>query len=217
MRGCESGAIEYDITLADPTNNFVGAVSANGLNIDLADGTGGITLGNTTAAGTLTVTSLAGVIRQAANTAVSVAGASSLTADNGLTGASKRRYAVTLSQAGDSFDGTVTADGTAITLKDETALTAIVDSSGATSLTAAGALNVSGTIGTTLTTVTTGGTGSTTTFGTTTVGTSLDVTSTGAVTETSSNILTVAGAGTTTAPNPNVCVNKTCDVEIPAP
>ena len=40
--------------------------------------------------------------------------------------------------------------------------------------------------------------------------------STGAVTETSSNILTVAGEGTTTAPNPDVCVNGTCDVEISA-
>jgi hypothetical protein len=77
-------------------------------------------------------------------------------------------------------------------------------------------LNVSGTVGTTLTTKTTGKNHATT-FGATTVGTSLNVTSTGAVTETSSNILTVDGAGTTTAPNPNVCVNGKCDVEIPAP
>jgi filamentous hemagglutinin family protein len=212
-----AGAVEYDITLDNPTNNFVGAVTANGLNIDLADGTGGITMGNTTATGTLTVTSLDGVIKQAAEATVSVAGASNLTADNGGSGAKDIRYNITLNRPTDKFVGAVSADGGAIALDDVAALTAILASKGAVSLTSAGAMNVSGTIGTTLTTVTTGGTGSTTTFGKTTVGTSLDVTSTGAVTETSSNILTVAGAATTTAPNPNVCVNGKCDVEIPAP
>ena len=178
--------------------------------------TGAVTLGDIDA-GALSVASTKGAITQLAATALDVTGAASLTADNGLTGASEKRYAVTLAQAGDSFGGTVRAKGSAITLKDKTALTAILNGSGATTLTAAGALNVSGVVGTKLTTKTTGGTGSTTTFGKTTVGTALTVTSTGAVRETSSNILKVAGAATTTAPNPKVCVNGKCDVKIPAP
>jgi Repeats of unknown function (DUF5649) len=126
------------------------------------------------------------------------------------------KYNITLAQAGNSFGGAVTADGNAITLRDATALTANLDSSAATSLTSAGALSVSGTVATTLTTKTTGAHHATI-FGATTVGTSLSVTSTGAVTETASDILTVDGSATTTAPNPNVCVNGTCNVEIAAP
>jgi fibronectin-binding autotransporter adhesin len=169
-----------------------------------------------TATGTLTVSALDGSITQVAAKSVDVTGTTSLTADNGVSGAGDVKYGITLAQAGDSFGGTVTADGSAITLKDAAGLTAILDSSGATSLTSAGALNVSGTVGTKLRTTTTG-TNSATTFGATTVGKSLKVTNTGAVTESSPNILTVDGAGTTTAPNSKVCVNGTCDVEIPAP
>jgi hypothetical protein len=211
-----AGDLKYGITLANATNNFIGAVSADGSNIDLVDGTGGIVLGNTTASGALTVDSLGGAITQVAAAAVSVSGASSLTADNGLTGASEQRYAVTLAQAGDSFAGTVTADGSAIKLKDQTALTAVLDSSGAATLTAAGAMEVSGTVGTTLSTTTTGAQHATT-FGATTVGKSLTVVSTGTVTETSSNILTVDGKGTTTVSNPHVTVNGVKGAEIPAP
>jgi Repeats of unknown function (DUF5649) len=141
-----------------------------------------------------------------------VTGTTSLTADNGGSTA----YGITLAQATNRFGGAVTADGSSITLEGATALTANVDSTGAVSLTAAGALNISGTVGTSLTTKT-AGTNHATTFGATTVGTSLSVKSTGAVTETSSNILTVDGSATTTAPNPNVCVNGACNVEIAAP
>jgi Repeats of unknown function (DUF5649) len=174
-----SGAadVKYDITLAN-ANHFAGAVSSDGLNVDLVDRTGGLKLGNTTATGTLSATALGGAITQVAATALDVTGTTSLTADNGA----GVKYGITLAQAGDLFGGAVTADGSAITLKDTGALTAILDSSGATSLTAAGALNVSGTVGTALTTKTTGGTRHTTTFGATTVSTSLNVTSTGAVT-----------------------------------
>jgi filamentous hemagglutinin family protein len=203
-----AGDVKYDITLANATNNFTGAVSSNGLNVTLEDKTKGIILGNTTATGTLSVTSLAGNITQAATTALNITGASTLTADNGLTGASEKRYAVTLAQAGDSFGGAVTAKGSAITLKDTTALTAILDSSRASTLTAAGNLTVSGTVGTKLKTTTTG-TGHTTTFGNTTVGTSLAVTSTGAVTEAVGDELLVHGAGTdsTDPVNHHVTVN----------
>jgi hypothetical protein len=176
---------------------------------------GGVTLGNITA-GSLNVISTAGAISQLDSTAVDVIGASSLTADNGLTGTSEQRYAVTLARGGDSFGGSVSAKGSAIMLKDNTALTAVLNSSGATSLTAAGAMKVSGTVGTTLTTTTTGAK-HVTTFDKTTVGKSLVVTSTGAVTETSSNILTVAGKGTTTVSNPDVTVNGVKGKKIPAP
>jgi hypothetical protein len=62
----------------------------------------------------------------------------------------------------------VSADGSAITLKDAGALTAVLDSSGASTLTSLGAMTVSGTVGTTLKTTTTG-TDAATTFGATTV------------------------------------------------
>jgi hypothetical protein len=132
-----------------------------------------------------------------------------LIAENGAT-----HYGITLDNAGNSFTGSVTADGSAITLDDATALTASVDSSGPVSLTAAGAMNVSGTVGTSLTTVTTGGTGSTTTFGDTTVGTKLAVTSAGTVATAAADTLTVDKLGTTT-PNKHVTVNGVNDVAIP--
>jgi uncharacterized protein DUF5649 len=151
--------------------------------IDLLDrSSGGLILGDATAAGTLTLTSRAGAITQAASTAVNVTGASSLIADNGLSGASAHGYGITLGNTGNEFVGAVSADGNSFTLNDIDALTATVDSTGAASLKSAKALHVTGTIGMNLTTVTTGGALSTTIFGTTTVGDYLKVTSTGAVT-----------------------------------
>jgi hypothetical protein len=173
--------------------------------------TGAVKLGDIDAAA-LTISTGKGTITQLAGSAVDVTGATSLTADNGTAGLDT----ITLGQAGDSFGGTVTATGSAITLRDKGALTAVVDSSGATSLNSAGAMTVSGTVGTTLTTKTTGPKHATT-FGKTTVGTSLNVTSTGAVTETASNILTVDGEGTTTIANPNVTVNGVKGAKIAAP
>jgi filamentous hemagglutinin family protein len=170
---------------------------------------GTVKLGDIDAA-VLSVTAEQGIITQRDGTAVDVTGATSLTADNGTGGLDT----ITLAQAGDSFGGTVTAEGSAIKLRDNKALDAIIDSSGATSLTVAGALQISGTVGTTLTTKTTGKNHATT-FGATTVGTSLNVTSTGAVTENAANTLIVAGLDTTTAPNPDVTVNGVNDVEIP--
>jgi hypothetical protein len=205
-------AVYYGITLTDAGNHLVGAVTSTGSNIDLVQSTGGLILGTTTANGTLTVDSLDGAITQAKGKAVNVTGATSLTANNG----GALNYGITLGQAGNNFLGEVTAEGSAITLEDASALTAVLDSSGASTLTSVGAMNVSGTVGTTLKTTTTG-TSATTTFGATTVGTSLNVTSTGAVTETSSNTLTVDGEGTTTVSNSRVTVNGVKGVEIAAP
>jgi hypothetical protein len=178
------------------------------LNVNLADGVGGVILGNATVGNRLTVTSRGGAITQAAGTAATVSGTSRLTADNGVSGTGDVKYNITLANATNIFKGAVTtANGNSITLNDAAALTANLDSTGAVSLTSAGKLAVSGTIGTNLTTVTTGGTGSTTTFGTTTVGNTLNVTSTGAVTEATGTELTVHGEGTDPTVNSNVTVN----------
>jgi hypothetical protein len=190
------GDIKYNVTLANAGNNFVSAVNLNGLNINLTDATGGMTLGNTTATGTLTVTSRGAAIRQLTGTSIKVSGASSLTGDNGVSGAGDVKYNIALANTTNRFGGAVTAVGSTIALYDTAALTAALTSAGAVSLTSAGPLFVSGTVGTNLTTVTTGGIGSTTTFGNTTVGKFLQVTSTGAVTEALGDELLVHGAGT---------------------
>jgi len=169
--------------LANATNNFVGAVNAIGLNINLLDGSGGINLGNVSATGALNVTSRAGTITQAAVSTVAVSGATTLTADNGLLAPSNIRYGIALANASNNFTGAVTANGTAITLKDVDALTVVLNGTGSATLAAAVALNVSGTLSgalSNLTTVTTGLTG-TTTFGATTVDGALKVSSSGAV------------------------------------
>jgi filamentous hemagglutinin family protein len=93
--------------------------------------------------------------------------------------------------------GPVTADSSAITLDSSAALTADVTSPGAVSLTAAGPLEVLGSIGTNLTTVTTGS--GSTTFGNTTVGEKLIVTSPGTISQTASTSLVVNGAITLSA------------------
>jgi hypothetical protein len=208
-------AVAYNVTLAQAADSFGGAVSATGLNIDLLDGgSGGLILGNTNASGSLSATARAGALTQAASTAIDVTGITTLAADNGVSGKGAVDYAVTLAQSTDKLQGAVTAQGSAITLDDTTALTATLDSTGAVALDAAGALVVGGTVGTSLTTVTTGGAHSTTTFDATTVGSSLKVTSTGAVTTaTTSTVLTVDGEGTKT-PNSHVIVNGVTGAEI---
>ena len=153
---------------------------------------GAVTLGNIDA-GSLSVTSKGGAITQLASTALEVAGTTTLTAESGAT-----YYDITLADAGNRFSGTVTSTGSAITLDDDTALTAVLTSTGAASLSAAGAMNVSGTIGTNLT-IATGGTNSTTTLGDTKVSKNLTVTSTGAISQGASSTLTVKGASTLSA------------------
>jgi hypothetical protein len=196
-----------DITLANATNNFGGAVSSAGVDISLLDKTGGLILGNTTATGNLADTSLGGSITQGAGTMVDVTGATTLTADNGDV-----KHNITLAQTQDSFNEAVTADGSAITIYDLRTLTAILDSSGASTLTSAGAMNVSGTVGTALTT-TAGVRAATTFFGETTVGTTLKVSGGGTAPVTSTGILTVGGEATTTY-NPNVTVRGVKGVTI---
>ena len=71
----------YGIALPNSGNDFSGAITASGMNIDLESGTGDLTLGTTTAAGTLTLTALAGSIAQAKGKKIDVAGL--VTADGG--------------------------------------------------------------------------------------------------------------------------------------
>jgi hypothetical protein len=109
----------YGITLNNTGNDFVGAVSSNGSNISLADSAaGGLILGATTANGNLTATSLAGPLTQTAATAVKVTGATSLTASNGLSGASAVNYGITLNNTNNAFVGAVSSNGSNISLAD---------------------------------------------------------------------------------------------------
>ena len=201
----------YNITLSNTSNSFGGTVTATGQNIYLADDTStGLKMGATSATGTLTLDALLGAITQSG--AITATGTSSLTA------ASAADYNITLTNAGNSFGGTVTATGNAISITDATVLTAALNGTGNASLTSAGAMNVSGTVAGNLTTDATG-TSSTTTFGDTTVGgtggtSKLTVTSTGAVTTATGDVLTVDAAGTTTS-NSHVTVNGVKGAIIP--
>jgi hypothetical protein len=125
-------AVSYSITLANAANNFVGAVSSYGSNINLADGSSGLRLGNTTATGTLTDTSSGGAITQAASTAINVTGATSLTADNGASGAGDVKYSITLNQDGNNFGGAVTSNGLNVNLLDADASGLILGNTTAT-------------------------------------------------------------------------------------
>src|SRR5205085_2903648 len=122
---------------------------------------------------------------------LSVAGASNINA-----GAN----AITLTRSEERRVGTDTITGGTVSVTDANALTAVLATSGPTTLTsgangaAGGNLTVSGTTtgaGANLSTTTTAGTGGTTTFGATSVGGNLATTSAGAV---SGGPLSVAGA-----------------------
>ena len=56
MIASNGSGTNYNITLANANNNFGGSVTATGANVNVADsGASGLTLGNTTATGTLTL------------------------------------------------------------------------------------------------------------------------------------------------------------------
>jgi hypothetical protein len=122
---------------------------------------------------------------------------------------------INLSNTGNDFVGAVNATTTGLTfLTDVNALTTTLNSVGAVTLKAGGALSVSGAMMGAMTTTTTGVL-STTTFGNTTVGGNLTVNSTGVVSRIlPTTLFTVAGAGTTTA-NPKVTVNGLVGALIP--
>ena len=143
--------VKNAITLVN-ANHFGGYVTSNGSNISLLNNTGNLVLGNTTAVGSLTATALAGVITQLPTASVNVTGATNLTASNNGLSSGTTKYAITLANTTNNFGGTVTAIGSAISLFDAGVLTAILNSTGATTLGSsnAGQMTLSGSVGTTL-------------------------------------------------------------------
>ncbi|MEX0448647.1 YDG domain-containing protein [Spiribacter sp. 221] len=117
-----------DITLDAPTNDFNGTVNADGQNITLADGTGGLTLGDVTATGTLDATSTDGPIDQAAGTGIRVDGNTSITARSGSNPPSD--FDITLNGADNSFGANVSARGRDVTLAASSGLRVDVLASG---------------------------------------------------------------------------------------
>jgi hypothetical protein len=77
-----SGGTAADVTLSSANNNFGGALNATGAGVTLADGTGGLVLGNVTAA-SLNATSTGGAITETPNATLSVAGTTTLAASSG--------------------------------------------------------------------------------------------------------------------------------------
>jgi hypothetical protein len=100
-------AAGQDVTLANASNNFVGAVSATGNNLSLADANG-ITLGNITSTGTLGVAVTAGGITQASGSSIAASGETTLTATAGE---------IVLDSSSNTL-GLVNASGSKITLAD---------------------------------------------------------------------------------------------------
>ncbi|MDD2775950.1 MAG: GLUG motif-containing protein [Gallionella sp.] len=158
-------------------NNLI--VSTNGV----------ISLGNINVSGNLTINSLGGAITQGTGTALTVAGTSMLTTDNGVT-----KYGVILNNAGNDFGGMVTAIGKGISLSDLNTLNVTLADIGSTVLTSVGNLTTRGDVLGNLTTQTTG-VGSSTEFGRSTISGNLSSSSLGTITQNTAG-LSVAGSTT---------------------
>jgi len=109
---------KYDITLANGGNDFQGRLNVDGLNVSLIDSTGRLILGNLAAGGTFDASLTGGNLVQAWGSSVNVAGATTLTADNGLAGIDNVKYNIILMLNGNDFQGAVNADGLSIKLLD---------------------------------------------------------------------------------------------------
>jgi len=116
--------VPANITLGGAGNDFGSTVNATGAGVTLADGTGGLVLGNIAASGTLAATSTGGAITQdsSGSNAIVAAGATTLDASQALGGA-KVPASINLGGAGNDFGGVVTAAGKNVTLNDVNALT----------------------------------------------------------------------------------------------
>ncbi|HEY0198066.1 MAG TPA: filamentous hemagglutinin N-terminal domain-containing protein [Rhodanobacter sp.] len=190
-----------DIKLSNVGNDFGGTVTATGGNVTLRDinaltailAAGGS--GDLTAGGTLTVsgstggnltthagTTSFGALTVGGNLSATAGGAITQVGALGITGNSlldAGTNAITLSNMGNDFTGTVTATGGNVTLRDVNALNAILAAGGSGNLTAGGTLTVSGSTGGNLA-IDAGATS----FGATTVGGNLSATAGGAITQT---------------------------------
>ena len=144
------------ITLANPLNDFTGAVTANGGNVSLADlgtltlnghATGNLTLGAgsiafdgapTTVDGTLAATATGGTITQTSTGVVHLTGSGGSTLNAG-TGA------ITLATPANTFAGPLTVTGGAVSVAGTGALAVNLASATSAHLGATGAVNVGGT------------------------------------------------------------------------
>jgi hypothetical protein len=216
------------ITLTQVINDFQGAVSLSGAATQITDAnaltmtlatTGATTLsagGNLTLSGTvsgatsdLTTTSTGatsfGATAVGGDLTVTSAGAVSQIAALSVTGATDVNatgQAITLTQAGNDFEGPVSLSGRETQLANANALTVTLATTGVTSLIAGGNLAVSGTVSGTASDLTTTSTGATS-FGATRVDGSLTLTRSSAVSQSASLVVTgdtniAAGAGTVT-------------------
>ncbi len=88
-----------DVSLNGAANNFVGTVNATGHDVTLVDGSGGLTLGNINASGTLSATSTGGDLSQSSGTAIHVGGGATLSAPGSHS---------TIGDTGNTFGGSVT-------------------------------------------------------------------------------------------------------------
>ena len=155
LAATSASSVAADITLGTATNDFQGAVTTSGANITLADGTGGIILGNTTATGNLAVTStgagVLGGITQTAGTTVKAAGVTTLVAKSGspvvmaqaiaksasgptqLAAVTPPNFDINLSNVGNDFNTLKVTTSGAVTVKDTNNLALTALSSGANS------------------------------------------------------------------------------------
>ena len=200
-----AGAVSFNAGTSNITltknNDFTGAVSLTGGIVQIIDANNGLTLGTLNTTGALTANSTGAgplnlgqgtvggnlIANNASNAitqtgALTVAGTANINAVIGN---------ITLNNANNDFQNTVTLTGSNIALTDKNALTAILNATGVSTLTAGGNLIASGNAAGGLTTITTG-TG-TTTFGATNVtgGSVLNATSAGAIVQ--SGTLTLTG------------------------
>ena len=111
-----------DITLDEATNDFQGLVNAEGDDITLRDGVGGLVLGDINAEGNLDAQSTDGDLTQADGTTIQVKGDTDLAASEVVDGETLARD-ITLDGANNDFNGTVNGDGGSIELTDVDGIT----------------------------------------------------------------------------------------------
>ena len=182
------------MSLTDAHALTLGTVTTTG---DLTvNSTGALNLGTSAVGGNLIANSGNGQITQGGP--LTVAGTSSLSAGTGD---------VTLTNGANDFTGAVTLTGAATQIRDMNALTALLNTTGDTLITAGGNLTVSGTVGGAGSDLKITVTGiSTTSFGATTVAGDLLANSASAVNQTGP--LTVKGASQISAPGQSITLDN---------
>ena len=165
-----------DITVANPANDFKGAVNLSGKNVAIA-GVNGLTLNKVTTTGTLSITAVGDIV-QTPTGVITAAGTAKLVSTTGD---------ITVTNPANDFQGTLNLSGRNIAVVNVNGLTAVLNATGNTALTAGGNLVVSGKTKD-LTTVTTNG--GKTSFGDITVLGQLTTNSNGLVSQTGAAVVT---------------------------